>query len=86
MADSQSKEGKKVTTKYGLGNAASLLILAPGSHVPHCVEIFDETSMVEGKVKEAVEAALEVCSGLRNVSNIRQEEASSKQEHDDKES
>ena len=30
-----------VTTKYGLGNAASLLILAPGSHVPQCVEIFD---------------------------------------------
>ena len=30
-----------VTTKYGLGSASSLLILAPGSHVPHCVEIFD---------------------------------------------
>jgi len=30
-----------VTTKYGLGNALSLLILAPGSHVPQCVEIFD---------------------------------------------
>ena len=30
-----------VTTKYGLGNALSLLILTPGSHVPQCVEIFD---------------------------------------------
>ena len=27
-----------VTTKYGLGYASSPLILAPGSHVPHCVK------------------------------------------------
>ena len=31
------------------------------------VDCFLETSMVEGRVKEAVEAALEVCSCMRNV-------------------
>lgn len=64
VADRESAEGKKVQAKYGVGgDLPTMLVLVP-SHVPQCVEIFNESNIGKKNVAEAFQTAAGLCEAL----------------------
>ncbi|XP_067044331.1 uncharacterized protein [Acropora muricata] len=65
VADSHSYEGSKVQAKYRVGDQTTLLVVVP-SHIPHGIDSFNETTLDEQKLKEALENAQQLLSRLEN--------------------
>lgn len=69
VADSHSKEGMKVQSKYGVAVGQTTLLVMVPSHIPQCVEIFDESNLDERKLGEALAQALVQCQDLKEKSD-----------------
>ncbi|XP_074613961.1 uncharacterized protein LOC141873799 isoform X4 [Acropora palmata] len=65
LADSQSVEGVKVQSRFGVPGKNSVLVVLPG-HIPQCVEIFNEANYDRREMINALQNAAELCHQLKS--------------------
>ncbi|XP_068727278.1 uncharacterized protein [Montipora capricornis] len=64
LADSQSVEGVKVQSRFGVPAENTVLIVVPG-HMPQCVEIFNAANYDRRQLMTAFQSAAELCQQLK---------------------